>query len=363
MERAPAPADTDERALVPSPPAGALPTFAFLVHPLTPLHRSVIGARRMDPSMALGLRRERPPGRLCRMEMEGVARGEVIALSQLPSSLLEDQQAALEAMVAAVEVAGDADAIGLGSLLAVVAGRGEALAERVAAPITSGAAATAWAASENAAAALEATGEREVVVTGMKGAVGGAVVAELARRGFDVIAAGAGRALERRASRLGVRLMAPREAAGSARILVGASTTGGIIQPGWLREGAILLDVALPATLKRGRRPQGVQELAGEAVALPAGWRRGFWGWFYHALAGYGPSQVFACFIEPLVMAASRRRAPYALGRRVRAEDLAAFAADAQALGLRPRLARGWREVPAASLGGPALPGPTPGSP
>ena len=299
--------------------------------------------------MALGLSRERPPGRLCWVGIEGVARGDVIALSQLPGSLLGDQQSALETMAEAVDLL-RADAVGLGSLLAVVAGRGEALAERVSTPITSGAAATAWAAAANAATALETLGERQVTVTGFGGAVGGAVVAELARRGFDVIAVGSGRALERRASKLDIRLMPPEPAAGASRVLVGASTTGGIIRPDWLQPGAVLLDVALPATLKRGARPPGVRELAGEAVALPEGWRRGFWGWFYHWLAGYGPSQVFACLIEPMVMAISRRRTPYALGRRVRAEDLAAFTRDAAALGLRPRLARGWREVSPTAL-------------
>jgi len=45
------------------------------------------------------------------------------------------------------------------------------------------------------------------------------------------------------------------------------------------------------------------------------------------------------------VRAASGRDRPFALGRRVLAQDVEAFGQAAQALGFRPRLASGWREV------------------
>ncbi len=332
------------------PAAGRRPRFAFLVHPLTGLHRRIVGIRRADPAAAVGLLRPTPPGALCELGIEGRVEGVVVAIQELPETLLTDQQRALESMVEAVAVAGDVQAVGLGSLLAVVAGRGVALSERVSVPITTGAAATTWAAVENAAAVLEAMGERRAAVLGFAGAVGEAVAAELCRRGYEVIAGGQGKAQERQARKLGVTLRAPEAAVADARVVIGASTTGGILDPGALSPGCVLLDIAMPPTLRPGPRPPGVRVLAGEAVALPAGWQRGFWGHLYHVLAGYGPGQIFACLAEPMVMAIEGRERPFALGRRVESEDLRAFGEAAARLSLRPRLVRGWREVPVARL-------------
>ena len=71
--------------------------------------------------------------------------------------------------------------------------------------------------------------------------------------------------------------------------------------------------------------------------------RRGGWGGLYHLLAGYGPSQVFACLIEPLVLALSKREAPYSIGRTLDPAAVQAFGVAAQAAGFVPRLATGWR--------------------
>ena len=80
-------------------------------------------------------------------------------------------------------------------------------------------------------------------------------------------------------------------------------------------------------------------------MELPPGWKRGFWGWLYHFISGYGPGQIYACLAEPLVMAAQGRTRPYAQGRSVDPVDLEAFCQDAEALGLKPRLATGWSRV------------------
>ena len=335
-----------------------MPRFAFLVHPLTGFHRRVVGVRRADWSMAVGGEGRGEPGVICNLTVEGIAEGVVVSVPLLPEPLLTDQQAALEAMVRAVEVAREAlgglDAVGLGSLLAVVAGRGGALAERVDMPVTTGAAATTWAAVENTVAVMETLGQRRVAVLGFAGTVGEGVAAALGARGYEVVAGGSGRAMERQAKKLGVELSTPEAAAGSARVVVGASTTGGILAPEALAPGTVLLDIALPPTLKPGRRPEGVQVLAGEAVALPEGWRKGFWGTIYHWLS-YGHNQAYACLMEPIVLSVVGRDTPYAQGRRLKPNALEDFRRDARALSLRPRLARGWSEVrPQALLTGPA---------
>ena len=266
----------------------------------------------------------------------------MVSIPQLPHFLLENQDAALSLMreaVARLEV----DAVGLGSLLAVVAGRGESLAAVVDPPVTTGAAATAWAAIENTRRVCEALEVGAVAVLGFAGAVGHAVAVALKDAGLEVRVGGKGKALVRRAEKLGLTCAPDADAVQGMRVVVGAATTGGSLDASALDPGTVLLDVALPPTLRPGPRPDGVRVLAAEAVELPEGWTRGFWGGFYHVVSGYGPTQVYACLLEPMVLALSGRARPYALGRRVDPGDLAAFSAKAAELGLRPRLADGWR--------------------
>ncbi len=342
-----------------------LPRFAFLVHPLSGLHRRVIGVRRGYLPMALGADGlGAPAGLICRPVVPGVAEGQVVSVPLLPDQMIGDQVVALEAMKRAVEDL-DVNAVGLGSLCAVVAGRGTGLVDALdgrGPPITTGASATAWAAAENTLAVLRARQARTVALIGIGGAVGGAVARRLVGADVRVLAVCKGRAQVKKAARLGAHGVTLEEALAGARVLVGASTNGGLVDPDALSEGTVVVDVALPATLSSGPRPAGVIVLAGEAVTLPDGWRRGFWGWLYHGLAGYGPWQLYACVVEPLVMAVTGRAAPFSLGRQVDLDDLEAFAAGAAELGIRPRLAHGWREIPVGRLGGmdaaPALPGP-----
>ncbi len=300
----------------------------------------ISGAPLRDAALVTGRVSARDePGVLCHLGLRGRVEGVVISVPRLPEHLLTDQEGALAAMVAAADLAvadlaGPVDAIGLGSLLAVVAGRGVSLGQQLSTPVTTGAAATSWAAVRNTLDWLQGRDE-PVVVLGFRSVVGQAVAAELARQGVRVIAGGSGKALERKARRLGVPLLPEDEAASQARLVLGCATTGGTLDPACLRPGTTLLDVALPPTLK-GPAPH-VEVFAAEAVALPEGWTRGFWGRLYHVFSGYGLGSVYACLLEPMVMALGGRREPYAQGRAVHLED---FARDAEALGLRPRLSR-----------------------
>jgi predicted amino acid dehydrogenase len=323
----------------------SLPRFVFLVHALTPAHKRILGARFSDPELMAGGKGWGVPGRLCRIVVEGLAIGEVISLPLLPEELLTDQEGALGRMEDAIRRAeGPVAAVGLGSVLAVVAGRGEALAERVNVPVTTGAAATSWAALGNTLRVHERLGG-PIAVLGASGTVGDALVEALCGLGHEVIAGGAGKALERRCKTLGAKLLPEEEAAGAARVVVGAATTGGTLAPEHLQPHSVLIDVALPPTLQRGPLPPGVVILAGEAVDLPRGWTRGLWGQLYHLFAGYGPQQIFACLAEPMVMAIQGRTTPFALGRRLKPGALIEFTEAARELGLTPRLARGWREA------------------
>ncbi len=133
----------------------------------------------------------------------------------------------------------------------------------------------------------------------------------------------------------------PAAAAAGSDLVVGAGPTGAMAPASALRPGAGVVDVAIPATFT-GQRPPGVVELAGEALSLPPGWERGFWGRLYHLISGYGPQQVFACLVEPLVLAVEGRTAPFALGRQLDLQSVRDFGRGAERLGFGPRLARGW---------------------
>lgn len=329
------------------------PRFAFVVHALSGPHQRVIGLRRATPRIALGIDDGAGPwqalGRLARFRLPGVVEGDILAIPLTPEQMLGDQERALARMERVVRVAEREtpyDAVGLGSLCAVVAGRGTALQERLAAPVTTGAAATAWAQLSLTRRVLELRQtDRPVAIIGSAGPVGRAIASLLCADGRSV------RVDSKRGGRkLSATVCAsPEEAVAGCDVIVGAGPTGGTLDPAALEPGATLVDVALPDTLT-GPPPPGTIVVAGEAVTTPPEWDGGFWGPIYQIVAGYGPQQVFACLVEPLVLALSGRGRPYAQGRRLDPEDVADFGQRATALGFRPRLAVGWRALPERAL-------------
>lgn len=329
--------------------------FAFLVHPFTEPVRRITALRTIRPR--LGLSRHPRPGPedcrpICRLVLEGGGRlveGVVVTVPLLPQALLDDQEAAVPMMRAAVARAGGAvEVVGLGSVLAVVAGRGTALQQYLWQPVTTGAAATAWAATENAEAAARALGvwpEGPIAVLGHQGTVGAAIADLLRRDGAQRLHVVARGPQARRAASDGLTPHDDPEAAvAGCRVVVGAATTGGILAPAALDPGTVLVDIAIPRTLS-GPTPRGVRVLAGEAVLPPGTYRRGRWGVLYHLLAGYGPSHLFACLLEPMLMAAEGRREPFSQGRRVGWEALQELRRLAPAWGFSPVLASRWRGV------------------
>jgi len=278
---------------------------------------------------------------VCTFRLEGVAEGMVVGVPMVPHDLLGDQQRAVDRMVDAVALAGNVSAVGLGSLCAVVGGRGDELAARLSVPVTNGGAATAWALLENVRNVLAVRGVQRVAVVGSRGPVGQAVVRCLVEDGVRV------RVDHNRAAKgLDVEVVTGAEAVvAGCSVIVGAGPTGGTVPAAAVAPGSVVIDVAIPGTLV-GRPDPSVLVLAGEAVSFPANWKKGFWGGLYHVLSGYGPDQVFACLIEPLVMATTGRTDPFSIGRNLASVDVEAFGDAARALGFAPRLASGWRGVP-----------------
>jgi predicted amino acid dehydrogenase len=258
--------------------------------------------------------------------------------------MLVDQSRAVARMERMIRVCDDHRgyrAVGLGSQCAVVGGRGTALADRVSVPVTTGGAATAWALWRNVSAVADARGiTGPIAVVGSSGPVGRVVAGLLAEEGRHV------RVDSRRGGR-GASVEVCRtieDTVADAALVVGAGPTGSTLDPSLVRPDVLMVDVAIPATFA-GPPPESAEVYAGEAVGVPTALRRGLWGGLYQVLAGYGPWQLYACVIEPLVMVAQGRTEPYAMGRKLDPETVRAFGAAATELGFRARLARGMFEV------------------
>ncbi len=290
--------------------------FAFLVHPLVPFARTLSAVPTVRPGLLVG--RVRLPDDVapyCTLGF-GDVEGVIVGIPMLPHELLADQDLALRCMERAVQEAAPVAFVGLGSVLAAVASRGQALERACGLPVTTGNAATAWAACHIARQVAQRRDLRRVAVLGGKGGVGGAV-AEVLRDTLDVAV-----------DPVDLRAFA---------LVVGCHPNGGVVDPGALAPGTVLVDVALPRTLS-GPAPRGVTVLAGESVALPPGWRRNLWGWLFHVVAGYGPRSVYACLLEPLLAVRSGRSTPFAQGRRVDARAVRELAAEADAAGFVPEV-------------------------
>lgn len=285
--------------------------FVFVVHPLVPLARRLIGVRTAQPRLATGGSDGTSPDEVALVARVGFGdvEGLVVAVPMLPDQLLADQELALDMMERAVQIAAPVQFVGLGSVLSVVAGRGAPLQERCGIPITTGNAATAWAA---AAVAREVAAGRPIAIHGGRTSVGKVLTTILGAapdpqdlRGYPVV--------------------------------VGAHTTGGTLDPARLAPGTTVIDVAMPRSLS-GPVPPGVRVVAGESVRLPAGWRRDGWGWIFHLVAGYGLGSVYACLLEPLLALRLGRTTPFAQGRTVSVDAVLELGAAAEAAGFHPRI-------------------------
>jgi predicted amino acid dehydrogenase len=273
----------------------------------------LIGLRAGNAGLVSGRRDGSDPDDVCEIARIGFGdvEGVVVAVPMLPEQLLADQERALACMERAVQIAAPIAAVGLGSVLSVVAGRGKPLQDRCGIPITTGNAATAWAAWRLTERVAQG---RPVAVVGSRGAVGKSLV-ELCRAAAD-----------------------PSDLR-PYPVVVGAHTSGGTVAPHEIAPGTTIIDVALPRTLA-ARPDRSVTVLAGESIALPEGWRRNGWGHVFHVVAGYGHRSVYACVLEPMIAALIGRETPWAQGRHLPADAVRAFAAEAESRGFVPEIRR-----------------------
>ena len=264
-------------------------------------------------------------------------------MPDLAAELVADQRRALAMQERAATIAQEegAQAIGLGNALAVVAGRGAELAQRTSLTVTTGQASTAWACVEIAKLAMRrhSTEADPIGVLGFKGTVGDAVAACLANEGYKVVVAGSGKPVKRRAEELGCVHASLEEMLNVSTTLIGASTTGPTLRPEQLNHTRVLIDLALPPTLHRGRRPKGLRVYAGEPLLLPGPIQPGFWGRIWLLMAGYGRNCIYACLAEPLAISLTHST-PWSQGRRLSQQGVQSAGKTLTQLGFEPVLRR-----------------------
>ena len=234
------------------------------------------------------------------------------------------------------------DVVGLGSLCAVVGGRGAALQERLSVPVTTGGAATVWTMFSNA---IQANPHREPMgVLGSSSPVGKALIRLLHAQKVPLI-------VDSKKSIRGLtgelQVCETLKIAETEKWLIGCGPTGPICDESILRTGTTVLDVALPHSFApESSSRQDIRTFFAERMTMPDTWKRGVWGRIYHLVSGYGYLTVLACLVEPVVMAATGRRLPYALGRSLDTEDVLNFGKQSANLGFHPTLSSNfWRGV------------------
>lgn len=343
--------------------------FGFVVHPLGGFQRRLLGVRSADMPLMSGRPSTRPPGRLIsRLQLEVAGRptveGVLAAIPALPEALLTDQSRGVEDVLDAVRLCNGfgASVVGLGAVTAVIGGQGKAIAEAAPCAVTSGNAMTAWAASETWRRFAELRrGPLRAGLFGLPGAVSGGILRLLVRAGAEVFAAlpAPPMPLLRLAQRLNAEGpgrvgFVPDWQTALARggVLLAASSTGGRIPLGELPAGSVVIDVAEPVDVLPDVPPrEDVLLLDGEMVHLPQPLRGSEpWQTLYGWVTGQH-GRVFACFAEPMLLAATGRTELATCGRELPLERLLALGELAGANGFQvDRLCEGGRPVRGARL-------------
>jgi predicted amino acid dehydrogenase len=256
----------------------------------------------------------------------------------LPRTMLEDQERAVEIISTGVADLANrgARAVGLGALCAVVGSRGRAIADQSDVAVTTGHELTAWAAVrtvDRVCRLLDRDVDAPIAVLGAPWVVAVAAAEALARRGRRVLVAiqGKGGALARIAKRSpGMELLGQDEALARARLVVSASSGGGVLAEGALAKGTVLIDVARPRDLTGARTRSDVLSVDGETISLPAGAQLGGITTIYNWVVGQGAADVFACFAAPMLASLGDLSSPMSTSRFPEPDEIEAWGAAAE---------------------------------
>ena len=249
----------------------------------------------------------------------GFALGQLVEIPMGPIEILDSPSEAVNLITEAVEEAADwgAKIVGLGSITGVVGGRGEYVAERTNAAITTGNSLTVYAAivqlrraCKEAHLRLE---DQTIAVVGIPGSIGAAAARLLAPEVKRMILVGRRSTARARnlAKELDAEFMTDIPAAlQKAKVIFTATSTGACIDPRQLTSGSIVIDVAVPADiLQTGGDRKDVLLLSGGLARVPESMRDCSQYLIFHQ--GMVPS----CLGETMVLALEERMENFSLGR------------------------------------------------
>lgn len=308
--------------------------FGFVVHPLSPLQKRLLGVRTADLQLARTGQTSRPPARLIsklklRDPSGRLVRGVLASVPQLPGELLSEQEDGVKAVIEAVELCRSrgAEVVGLGAVAAMIGGQGKAVARAASVPVSTGNAFTAFAALQTIAQIRRLDRQRAPIgLVGPPGPVANAILSELASQGerVEIVSPQPPRPLTRlveKLNRTGHGELSFVDGAasvlGPGRVLVAASSTGGRLPLSSIPAGSIIIDVAAPQdVLHDVPRRDDVLLLDGEYVRMPRQLTGDMWRRVYGWVTGQRRS-IFACFAEPMLLALAQRTELCSVGRKV----------------------------------------------
>ena len=233
--------------------------------------------------------------------------------------------------------------VGLGAFTAVVGDAGITVAEQMDIAVTTGnsyTVATALQGIRYAAEIMEVSlKEASVAVIGATGSIGSACARILARDvGNMMLAARSQENLERLAAELrtenSVELLVTTDLAEACReadiVVAVTSATGAILEPEWLKSGAIVCDVARPRNVSHhvAEMRQDVLVFEGGVVQVPGDVEFGL-------DFGFPAKTAYACMAETMILALEGRYENFTLGRNLSVEQVDEIAHLAAVNGFR----------------------------
>lgn len=306
--------------------------FAFIIHPLDVLDvaRKYRVARYLPGAwVEAALRFMRPK---VVSEITGVVsltgartEGWFVGCPATPRQLLQGGQRAVEVVVRAGRVAQEigADIVGLGAYTSIVGNGGMQVAAALDIAVTTGNSYTCFTAVEGAMKAAEMMGisaaDATAAVLGATGSIGRACSILLAGKVARLVLAG------RRRERLEqVAAEALSHGAGDVQIhesladalrdadivITVTSALEAVVEPDYLKPGAVVCDVARPRDVSRRvvEQRDDVLVIEGGVVKVPGPVD-------FHFDFGFPPGTAYACMAETMILALENRFEDYSIGR------------------------------------------------
>lgn len=308
-------------------------SFAFIVHPLefADMLRKYRLLRFMPEGLGEFMLKQLPPFRLAVTEPITSAYGSVQGVFYVcpltAGQMLAEPERAMMKIIKTAQLAEreGAKLIGLGAFTSIVGDAGISVAKAVNVPVTTGntyTTAIALASLEKASSLLgRCLSESNVLVLGASGSIGAACAWYLASEVHELtLAARRKEPLYDLADRIyeasgAASLVSSNIEAAVKRadvIVAVTSSTQEIIQPEWLKKGAIVCDVARPRNISHslGGKRNDVLIYDGGLVKMPCDAGLGFDFGLPHGL-------TYACMAETMLLALEKNYVSFTLGRDI----------------------------------------------